>query len=256
MKLVFHIWRQKSPDDIGKFNKYSVSDLSEDMSFLEALDVLNEQIIKNNNPSDPPIAFDYDCREGICGMCSLVINGRPHGKQSLKDQNVTTCQLHLRSFKDNDELWIEPWRVKAFPVIKDLIVDRSAFDRIISAGGYISVNTGSCPDANTIPVAQEIANQAFDAATCIGCGACAAACKNSSAALFVGAKINHLSLLPQGKVEASQRVLNMVAQHDKEGFGGCTNTKSCEAVCPVNITAANIAKLNKQYLKASLLHQS
>ena len=253
MNLTFHIWRQKNHYQAGFFKKYHVSDLSKDMSFLEALDVLNEQIIKKNDPNDEPIAFDYDCREGICGMCSLVINGTAHGKQKKDKKAVTTCQLHLRSFKNEDEIWIEPWRVKAFPIIKDLIVDRSALDRIIQSGGYVSVNTGSCPDANSTPVAKDVANEAFDSATCIGCGACAAACKNSSAALFLSAKINHLSLLPQGKVEAQDRVLNMVDAHDKEGFGSCSNTKACEAVCPVGISSANIVKLNRQYLKAAAL---
>jgi succinate dehydrogenase / fumarate reductase iron-sulfur subunit len=215
------------------------------MSFLEMLDVLNDQLVERG---DEPIAFDHDCREGICGMCSLYINGRAHGPQT----GVTTCQLHMRSFKDGETIYIEPWRAKAFPVIKDLVVDRSAFDRIIQAGGYISVNTGAAHDAHSIPVPKADADDAFAAATCIGCGACVATCKNSSAMLFVSAKVSQLALLPQGRVEAEQRVLNMVSKMDEEGFGNCSNTGACEVECPKGISLTNIARMNREFLKASV----
>jgi len=246
MNLTLKIWRQKNADTKGKLVDYSLSDVSPDMSFLEMLDVLNEQLI---NKGDEPVAFDHDCREGICGMCSLYINGEAHGP----DRGVTTCQLHMRMFKDGDTIYIEPFRAKAFPVVKDLIVDRSAFDRIQHAGGFISVNTsGNTIDANAIPVNKEDADTAFEAATCIGCGACVASCKNSSAMLFVGAKVSQFALLPQGKVEATDRVLNMVKQMDDEGFGNCTNTGACEVECPKGISLENIARMNQEYLKASL----
>jgi len=246
MNLTLKIWRQKNKSDKGKIVEYPVSDISPEMSFLEMLDVVNDQLIEKG---EEPIAFDHDCREGICGACSLYINGEAHGP----GRGVTTCQLHMRSFKDGDTVFIEPWRAKAFPVIKDLVVDRSAFDRIIQSGGFVSVNTsGNTLDANAIPIEKHVADMAFDAATCIGCGACVATCKNSSAMLFVGAKVSQLSLLPQGKVEATERVKNMVEQMDKEGFGSCTNTGACEAACPKEISIANIARLNKEYLRAGL----
>jgi succinate dehydrogenase / fumarate reductase iron-sulfur subunit len=226
--------------------EYKVSEISEHMSFLEMMDVLNEGLIEKG---EEPIAFDHDCREGICGTCSLQINGEPHGP----DRAITTCQLHMRTFKDGDTIYIEPWRAKAFPVIKDLIVDRSAFDRIQQAGGYISVNTsGNTQDANAIPIPKHDADLSMDAATCIGCGACVAACKNSSAMLFVGAKVSQFALLPQGRIEAKDRVLNMVRQMDKEGFGNCTNTGACEVECPKSISLTNIARMNREYLKASI----
>ena len=234
MNLKLKVWRQKNAKEKGRLEEYKISGVSPDMSFLEMFDVLNEQLIGENKE---PIAFDHDCREGICGMCSMYINGRPHGPL----QGVTTCQLHMRSFKDGDTIVVEPWRAKAFPVIKDLAVDRSAFDRIIAAGGYISVNTGNAVDANAILIGKEVADEAFAAATCIGCGACVAACKNASAMLFVSAKVSQLALLPQGHPERHQRVLNMVAQMDKEGFGNCTNTGACEAECPKGISLSNIA---------------
>lgn len=246
MNLKLKIWRQKSADTKGKLVDYDVSDISGDMSFLEMLDVLNEDLITKG---DEPVEFDHDCREGICGTCSLYINGEPHGPQKL----ITTCQLHMRSFKDGETIYIEPWRAKAFPVIKDLVVDRSSFDRIMQAGGYVSVNTsGNTIDANTIPVPKVDADNAFDAATCIGCGACVAACKNASAMLFVSAKVSQLALLPQGMVEANQRALNMVAQMDEEGFGNCTVTGACEAECPKGISLENIARLNREFMKAKL----
>lgn len=245
MKITLKVWRQKNSQDAGKFETYHLDNISPDMSFLEMFDVLNEKLIIEGKE---PVAFDHDCREGICGMCSMYINGRPHGPL----RGVTTCQLHMRSFKDGDTIVVEPWRATAFPVIKDLIVDRSAFDRIIQAGGYISVNTGSAPDANTIPVPKENADKAFLAAACIGCGACVAACKNASAMLFVSAKVSQFALLPQGQVERKQRVLNMVKQMDKEGFGNCTNTGACEAECPKNISLENIARMNREYLCAAL----
>jgi succinate dehydrogenase / fumarate reductase iron-sulfur subunit len=226
--------------------EYKVSDISEHMSFLEMMDVLNEGLIAKG---EEPVAFDHDCREGICGTCSLQINGEPHGP----DKAITACQLHMRSFKDGDTIYIEPWRAKAFPVIKDLIVDRSAFDRIQQAGGYISVNTsGNTQDANAIPIPKQNADLSMDAATCIGCGACVAACKNSSAMLFVGAKVSQFALLPQGRIEAKERVLNMVKQMDLEGFGNCTNTGACEVECPKSISLTNIARMNREYLKASI----
>jgi succinate dehydrogenase / fumarate reductase iron-sulfur subunit len=247
MNLLLKIWRQQNEQDTGKMVDYKISDVSPDMSFLEMLDVLNDQLIEKG---DVPIAFDHDCREGICGMCSLYINGEPHGP----GRGITTCQLHMREFKDGDTIYIEPWRAKAFPVIKDLVVDRTSFDRIQQAGGYISVNTsGNTIDANAIPIPKEDADKAFDAATCIGCGACVAACKNSSAMLFVSAKVSQFSLLPQGKVEASQRVLNMVRQMDEEGFGNCTNTGACEEECPKGISLENIARMNREYLSAILV---
>lgn len=246
MNLTLKIWRQKNAQDKGRLETYQVSDISEHMSFLEMLDVLNEKLISEGKD---PVAFDHDCREGICGMCSLYINGQPHGP----DRGVTTCQLHMRRFNDGDTVYIEPWRAQAFPVIKDLVVDRSAFDRIIQAGGYVSVNTsGNTIDANAIPVPKPDADKAFDAATCIGCGACVAACKNASAMLFVSAKVSQLALLPQGQVERKERVLNMVAQMDKEGFGNCTNTGACEVECPKGISLENIARMNREYLIASL----
>ncbi|MBK7128106.1 MAG: succinate dehydrogenase/fumarate reductase iron-sulfur subunit [Crocinitomicaceae bacterium] len=248
MKLTLKIWRQNGPNDQGKLVDYPVDHVSPDMSFLEMLDVLNEHLVEKG---EEPVAFDHDCREGICGMCSLVINGRAHGPQT----GVTTCQLHMRSFNDGDTIYIEPFRANAFPVIKDLAVDRSAFDRVIQAGGYVSVNTGAAQDANNIPVPKNDADKAFSAATCIGCGACVATCKNASAMLFVSAKVSQLALLPQGKVEAQDRVLNMVHQMDLEGFGNCTNTGACEVECPKGISLENIARMNREYLKASLLKE-
>lgn len=245
MNLTLKIWRQKSRNDKGGFQTYQVKDISSEMSFLEMLDVLNEQLI---HEGQEPIAFDHDCREGICGMCSLYINGKPHGEWK---QN-TTCQLHMRAFKDGETITIEPWRAGAFPVVKDLIVDRSSLDRIIQAGGYISVNTGNAVDGNAIPINKDDADAAFAAAMCIGCGACVAACKNASAMLFLSAKVSHLALLPQGDPERKARVFNMVAQMDKEGFGACTNTGACEAACPKGISITNIARLNKEYLFASV----
>ena len=242
MNLTLRVWRQKNTATPGQFVTYQASEISPDMSFLEMLDVVNDVLIKRG---EEQIAFDHDCREGICGMCSLVINGTPHGPLQ-----TTTCQLHMRSFRDGDTITIEPWRASAFPVLRDLVVDRSAFDRIIQAGGYISVSTGGAPDGNAIPIPKADADKAFDAATCIGCGACVAACKNSSAMLFVSAKVSHLSLLPQGKVEEKRRVLEMVARMDEEGFGNCTNTGSCEAACPKGISLDNISRLNRLYLKS------
>jgi len=246
MNLNLKIWRQKNAKDKGKMVDYQIADVSPDMSFLEMLDVLNDQLITKG---DEPVAFDHDCREGICGMCSLYINGEAHGP----DRAITTCQLHMRKFKDGDTIYIEPFRASAFPVIKDLVVDRSAFDRIQHAGGFISVNTsGNTQDANAIPINKHDADTAFDAATCIGCGACVASCKNSSAMLFVSAKVSQFALLPQGQVEATDRVLNMVKQMDEEGFGNCTNTGACEVECPKGISLENIARMNSEYLKASL----
>lgn len=246
MNLTLKIWRQNGPNDAGKMVEYPVTDISPDMSFLEMLDVLNDRLVESG---DSPIAFDHDCREGICGMCSLYINGEAHGP----GREVTTCQLHMRSFKDGETIFIEPWRAKAFPVVKDLVVDRSSFDRVISAGGFVSVNTsGRTQDANSLPIPKADADKAFDAATCIGCGACVASCKNSSAMLFVSAKVSQLSLLPQGKVEAKDRVLNMVNQMDLEGFGNCTNTGACEVECPKGISLDNIARMNREFLSASI----
>ena len=246
MNLTLKIWRQKDSKSKGQMIDYKVTQISEHMSFLEMMDVLNEQLISNG---EEPIAFDHDCREGICGMCSMYINGEAHGP----DRGVTTCQLHMRMFKDGDTITIEPWRAAAFPVIKDLAVDRSAFDRIQHAGGYISVNTsGNTQDANSIPIAKEAADTAMDAATCIGCGACVATCKNSSAMLFVGAKVSQYALLPQGQVEAADRVKNMVSQMDLEGFGNCTNTGACEIECPKGISLENIARMNREFLKANI----
>ncbi|WP_417264964.1 succinate dehydrogenase/fumarate reductase iron-sulfur subunit [Brumimicrobium sp.] len=244
MNLTLKIWRQKNANDKGSMVDYQISDVSPDMSFLEMLDVLNEDLITKD---EEPVAFDHDCREGICGMCSLHINGEPHGP----DKGITTCQLHMRSFKNGDTIYIEPFRAKAFPIIKDLVVDRSAFERIQQSGGYVSVNTsGNTQDANAIPVPKEDADMAFDAATCIGCGACVAACKNSSAMLFTSAKVSQFALLPQGKVEAKKRVQDMVAQMDAEGFGNCSNTGACEAECPKGISLENIARLNRELIKA------
>lgn len=246
MKLTLKVWRQKSANDKGRMETYPIDNVSEHMSFLEMMDVLNEQLVSEGKE---PVAFDHDCREGICGMCSMHINGEPHGP----DRGITTCQLHMRKFKDGDTIYIEPFRAKGFPVIKDLIVDRSAFDRIQHAGGFISVNTsGNTQDANAIPIPKADADKAFDAATCIGCGACVASCKNASAMLFVSAKVSQFALLPQGKVEAKRRVLNMVEQMDKEGFGNCTNTGACEVECPKGISLENIARMNREYLKASI----
>jgi succinate dehydrogenase / fumarate reductase iron-sulfur subunit len=246
MNLTLKIWRQVDAKDKGKMVDYKVTEISGSMSFLEMMDVLNEQLV---NAGEQPVAFDHDCREGICGMCSMYINGEAHGP----DRGVTTCQLHMRMFKDGDTITIEPWRAAAFPVIKDLVVDRSAFDRIQHAGGYISVNTsGNTQDANSIPISKHAADEAMDAATCIGCGACVATCKNSSAMLFVGAKVSQYALLPQGQVEAADRVRNMVAQMDLEGFGNCTNTGACEVECPKGISLDNIARMNRELMKASL----
>jgi len=243
MNLTLKVWRQKNRDAQGRIVDYQVKDISPEMSFLEMLDVLNEDLLRKG---DEPVAFDHDCREGICGSCNLYINGRAHGPES----GTTTCQLHMRKFSDGDTITIEPWRASAFPVNKDLSVDRSAFDRIIQAGGYVSVNTGGVPDANEIPIPKDIADRAFEAATCIGCGACVASCKNSSAMLFVSAKVSQLALLPQGQVERKTRVENMVAQMDKEGFGACSNIGSCAAECPVGISLENIAILNQEFLAA------
>ena len=245
MNLTLKVWRQKNTNSQGAFETYQVNDISSEMSFLEMIDVLNERLITEGADS---IAFDHDCREGICGMCSMVIDGRPHGPW----QGTTTCQLHMRAFKDGDVITIEPFRANSFPVIKDLMVNRSAFDRIIQAGGYVSVNTGNAVDGNAIPIEKDKADDSFAAAACIGCGACVAACKNASAMLFVSAKVSHLSLLPQGEPERKQRVVSMIAQMDKEGFGSCTNTYACEAECPKEISVLNIARLNKEYLNASL----
>lgn len=244
MTLKLKVWRQKNRADKGGFVELVATDISPDMSFLEMLDVVNESLIKKG---DEPIAFEHDCREGICGSCGFMINGLAHGP----DEGATVCQLHMRRFKDGDTIVMEPWRAKAFPVLKDLVVDRSAFDRIISAGGYISINAGSAPEANNIPVPKPISDSAMDSAACIGCGACVAQCKNASAALFTSAKITHLGLLPQGSPERSSRVLNMVIKADEEGFGSCSNEGECEAVCPKEISIKNIAFMNKEYRKAA-----
>ncbi|HET7619255.1 MAG TPA: succinate dehydrogenase/fumarate reductase iron-sulfur subunit [Vicinamibacterales bacterium] len=246
MRINLKVWRQAGPDTRGRLVDYVAKDVSPDMSFLEMLDVVNEGIIAKG---EDPIAFDSDCREGICGACGFLINGLPHGPM----RGSTVCQLHMRSFKDGDTLTLEPWRAKAFPIVKDLVVNRSAFDRIIQAGGYTSINVGGAQDANNILVPQHTAEQAMDSAACIGCGACVAACKNASAVLFTSAKISHLALLPQGQVERYTRVVRMLDQHDAEGFGSCSNEGECEAVCPKEIPITNIARMNREYLKAALL---
>ncbi|MCR5298483.1 MAG: succinate dehydrogenase/fumarate reductase iron-sulfur subunit [Paludibacteraceae bacterium] len=245
INITLKVWRQKDAKSKGHFETYNLENVSTDSSFLEMLDILNEKLVDEHKE---PIAFDHDCREGICGMCSLYINGHPHGYES----EVTTCQLHMRKFKDGDVITVEPWRSRAFPVIRDLMVDRGAYDKIMQAGGYISVNTGGTPDANAIPISKEIADEAMDAATCIGCGACAAACKNGSAMLFVSAKVSQLALLPQGKLEAARRAKAMVAKMDELGFGNCTNTGACAAECPKSISLSNIARLNREFLCAKL----
>ncbi|RXQ96520.1 succinate dehydrogenase/fumarate reductase iron-sulfur subunit [Ancylomarina salipaludis] len=244
-ELTIKVWRQKNAKAKGKFESYKISDISTGTSFLEMLDILNEQLI---NDGIEPIAFDHDCREGICGMCSLFIDGRAHGP----DDDITTCQLHMRKFEDGATITIEPWRAGAFPVIKDLIVDRTAFEKVLQSGGYISVNTGGVPDGNAIPISYDDAEEAMDAAACIGCGACVATCKNSSAMLFVSAKVSHLAKLPQGRVEATRRAKNMVAKMDELGFGNCTNTGACEVECPKGISIANIARLNREFLSATI----
>jgi succinate dehydrogenase / fumarate reductase iron-sulfur subunit len=247
INITLKIWRQKNSQAKGSLETYKLDQVSTDSSFLEMLDQLNEQLINSN---ESPVAFDHDCREGICGMCSLYINGRAHGP----DTGTTTCQLHMRKFNDGDTIYVEPWRAKAFPIIKDLVVDRSAFDRIQQAGGFVSVNTsGKTMDANAIPIPKNDADRAFEAAACIGCGACVAACKNSSAMLFVGAKVSQYALLPQGKVEGRERVLNMVRQMDEEGFGNCTNTGACEVECPKGISIENIARMNRELIKAAVI---
>ncbi|RUT78316.1 succinate dehydrogenase/fumarate reductase iron-sulfur subunit [Ancylomarina longa] len=244
-ELTLKIWRQKDAKSKGQFETYKVNNISTGTSFLEMLDILNEQLI---NEGKEPVAFDHDCREGICGMCSLFIDGRAHGP----DDDITTCQLHMRKFKDGATITIEPWRAGAFPIIKDLIVNRTAFEEILQSGGYISVNTGGIPDGNAIPISQDDAEEAMDAAACIGCGACVATCKNSSAMLFVSAKVSHLAKLPQGRVEAARRAKNMVAKMDELGFGNCTNTGACEVECPKGISIANIARLNREFLSAKI----
>ncbi|MBD3168219.1 MAG: succinate dehydrogenase/fumarate reductase iron-sulfur subunit [candidate division Zixibacteria bacterium] len=243
MNLTLYVWRQKDANDKGRMEKYAAKDINEHMSFLEMLDVVNEDLAQQGIE---PIAFDHDCREGICGTCSLVVNGRPHGHET----GTTVCQLHMRHFKDGDSIYIEPWRAKAFPVVRDLIVDRSAFDRIMQAGGFVSVNTGSAQDANSIPISKEAADTAMDAAACIGCGACVAACPNASAMLFVSAKISQLASLPQGQAERERRARGMIAQMDAEGFGNCTNFYECEAACPKEIPVKFIAKMNREYMRA------
>ncbi|HOI87297.1 MAG TPA: succinate dehydrogenase/fumarate reductase iron-sulfur subunit [Lentimicrobium sp.] len=245
MDLTLKIWRQKNAASKGKFVTYKISDISPNSSFLEMMDILNESLVLCG---EDPVAFDHDCREGICGACSMYINGHPHGP----DKAITTCQLHMRRFKDGETIVIEPWRARPFPVLKDLIVDRTAFDKIIQAGGYVSVNTGGIPDANSIPIPKVKADLSMDAAACIGCGACVAACKNASAMLFVAAKVSQFALLPQGRVEASERVQAMVAEMDKLGFGNCTNTGACEAECPKEISISNIARMNREFLSAKL----
>ena len=243
ISFTLKVWRQRGPKAKGAFETYQMKDIPGDTSFLEMLDILNEQLVNENKE---PIAFDHDCREGICGMCSLYINGRPHGPAT----GATTCQIYMRRFKDGDTITVEPWRSAGFPVIRDLMVDRSAYDKIMQAGGYVSVNTGGIPDANAIPIAKPIADEAMDAAACIGCGACVAACKNGSAMLFVSAKVSQLALLPQGQVEAARRAKAMLAKMDELGFGNCTNTRACEAECPKCVSISNIARLNREYLKA------
>jgi succinate dehydrogenase / fumarate reductase, iron-sulfur subunit len=245
LNLTLKVWRQENAESPGAFRTYRLENISTHMSFLEMLDVLNDQLIQRG---EDPVAFDHDCREGICGTCGFMINGRAHGA----DTETTTCQLHMRRFHDGDTIVIEPWRARAFPVIRDLVVNRSAFDRIMQAGGFVSVNTGNAPDGNAVPVPRDAAEAAMDAAACIGCGACVAACKNASAMLFTAAKVSQLALLPQGKPERKQRVLSMVAAMDREQFGGCTNTYECEAACPAGISVENIARLNREYLRAAL----
>jgi succinate dehydrogenase / fumarate reductase iron-sulfur subunit len=245
MRVTLHIWRQKSPGDRGQFVTYPLDNLSPDMSFLEMLDVLNEQLIQRG---EEPVAFEHDCREGICGSCAMMINGQAHGPE----RGTTTCQLHLRSFPDGAEIYVEPWRARAFPILKDLVCDRSALDRIIQAGGYISVGTGGAPDGNCLPVPKADQDKAMDAAQCIGCGACVAACPNASAMLFVAAKVSHLAHLPQGQPERKERVRKMIAQHDREGFGHCTNIAACEAACPKEISVEHIAQLNRDYITSAL----
>ena len=245
INITLRVWRQRGPKEKGAFETYSLENISTDSSFLEMLDILNEKII---NEGKEPVVFDHDCREGICGMCSLYVNGHPHGP----DEDVTTCQLHMRKFKDGETITIEPWRSAGFPVIRDLMVDRSAFDKIMQAGGYVSVNTGGVPDANAIPIPKKNADEAMDSASCIGCGACVAACKNGSAMLFVSAKVSQLALLPQGRVEAARRAKAMVAKMDELGFGNCTNTGACEAECPKNVSITNIARLNREFISAKL----
>lgn len=245
INITLKVWRQNGPKEKGRFETYKLDKVSTDSSFLEMLDMVNEQLINENKE---PVAFDHDCREGICGMCSLYINGRPHGP----DDDVTTCQLHMRKFSEGQTITIEPWRSAAFPIIKDLIVDRRAFDKIIAAGGYVSVNTGGVPDANAIAIPKVDADEAMDSASCIGCGACVAACKNASAMLFVSAKVSHLAMLPQGRVEGARRAKAMVAKMDELGFGSCTNTGACEVECPKNISLSNIARLNREFLSAKL----
>ncbi|MEV5568497.1 succinate dehydrogenase/fumarate reductase iron-sulfur subunit [Spirillospora sp. NPDC052269] len=245
MKLTLRIWRQKGPQDQGRMVEYALDDISPDASFLEMLDVLNERLITEG---EEPVAFDHDCREGICGMCSLVINGTPHGPERM----TTTCQLHMRKFKDGEVIDVEPWRARAFPVVKDLVVDRSSFDRMIQSGGYISAPTGTAPEAHSVPVPKADADHAFEAAECIGCGACVAACPNGSAALFLGAKVTHLGLMPQGQPERWDRVVSMLDTHDDEGFGGCTNTGECTVACPKGISLDVISQLNRDYLKATV----
>lgn len=245
MDLTLKVWRQKSAKDKGHFETYKIKDISPDSSFLEMMDILNEQLMHQGNE---PVAFDHDCREGICGMCSLYINGRAHGP----DNEVTTCQLHMRKFKDGDTITIEPWRSAVMPVIKDLVVNRGALDQILQAGGYVSVSTGGVPDGNAIPISKEAADESMDAAACVGCGACIATCKNGSAMLFVSARVSSLALLPQGKVEAARRAKAMIAKMDELGFGACTNTRACEMECPKNISIAHIARMNREFLKAKL----
>ena len=247
-KIYVKVWRQNSAKEKGRFETYEIENISQGSSFLEMLDILNDKLIRDGKD---PIAFDHDCREGICGMCSLYVNGRAHGP----DREVTTCQLHMRKFSDGDSITVEPWRARAFPVLKDLVVDRSAFDRIQQAGGYITVNTGSAPEANLTPIPKPVADEAFLAAACIGCGACVAACKNASAMLFVAAKVSHLALVPQGRAERAERVRKMVAAMDAEGFGNCTNTGACEAECPKEISITHIARMNREYMSASLVSE-
>lgn len=244
INITLKVWRQRGPQEKGAFETYPLKGISTESSFLEMLDILNENLI---NEGKEPVVFDHDCREGICGMCSLYINGHPHGP----DEDITTCQLHMRKFKDGETITVEPWRSAGFPVIRDLMVDRTAFDKIMQAGGYVSVNTGGIPDANAIPIPKTDADEAMDAASCIGCGACVAACKNGSAMLFVSAKVSQLALLPQGRVEAARRAKAMVSKMDELGFGNCTNTQACEVQCPKNVSIANIARMNREFLKAN-----